>query len=67
MNLDQASNFLTGSILTMLGFIVITIGIVVINNILHNYWKPVQLFKFLGNPYPPRFMTPEEETAAKKK
>ena len=44
MNLEQAAIFLTGGILTMLGFIVIVIGIVVINNILHKYWKPVTIF-----------------------
>ena len=67
MNLEQASNFLAGGILTMLGFVVITIGIVVINNILHRYWKPVQLFKFLGHSYPSRFATPEEDPAFNKK
>jgi len=75
MNLDQAAFFFTGSILIMLGFIVITAGIVVINHLLHTYWKPVKIFKFLDHPYPPRFMTHEEEAtmwaskeaAAKKK
>jgi hypothetical protein len=67
MNLEQASNFLAGGILTMLGFVMITIGIVVINNILHRYWKPVQLFKFLDHPYPPRFVAPEEDPDFKKK
>ncbi len=67
MNLEQASNFLAGGILTMLGFVVITIGIVTINNILHRYWKPVQLFKFLDHSYPPRFATPEEDPAFNKK
>lgn len=28
----------------MLGFIIITVGAVVINNILHRYWKPVTIF-----------------------
>jgi hypothetical protein len=67
MNLDQASVFFTGSILIMLGFVVITAGVVAINNLLHRYWKPVKMFKFLDHPYPPRFMTTEEEAAAKKK
>ena len=42
--MDQAVIWLAGSILVMLGFIIITVGIVVINNILHRYWQPVKLF-----------------------
>jgi hypothetical protein len=41
MDMDQSATFLAASILTMLGFIVICIGIVVINNILSKYWKPI--------------------------
>jgi len=66
MNLDQAANFFTGSILIMLGLIVITMGIVAINYLLHTYWKPVQFLKFQD--YPPlRYMTHEEEAAANQK
>jgi hypothetical protein len=39
MDMDQASVFLAGSILTGLGFIVIVATAVVINNIIHKYWK----------------------------
>ena len=39
MDMDQASVFLAGSILTGLGFIVIIATAVVINNIIHKYWK----------------------------
>jgi hypothetical protein len=39
MNIDQAAVFLAGSILTALGFVVIVIAAVVINNIIHKYWK----------------------------
>jgi len=39
MDIDQAAVFLAGSILTALGFIVIVIAAVVINNIIHRYWK----------------------------
>jgi phosphomannomutase len=39
MDIDQAAVFLAGSILTALGFIVIVIAAVVINNIIHKYWK----------------------------
>lgn len=44
MNMDQAAIFLAGSVLTVMGFIVIVIGIVVVNNILHKYWRPVRIF-----------------------
>jgi hypothetical protein len=44
MNLEQSANFLTGSILLVLGLVTLCIGIVVINNILHKYWKPVRIF-----------------------
>jgi hypothetical protein len=39
MSIDQASSFLVGSLLTGLGFIVITVAIVIMNNIIHKYWK----------------------------
>lgn len=44
MNLEQASVFLSGSILFILGFIALVIGVVVINNIVHKFWKPVTVF-----------------------
>jgi hypothetical protein len=39
MDIDQAAVFLAGSILTALGFVVIVIAAVVVNNIIHRYWK----------------------------
>ena len=59
MDMDQAAVFLAGSILTMLGFIVVVAGIIVINNLLNKYWKPVQFFKWAEHP-PTRFLTEEE-------
>ena len=44
MDMDQAAVWLAGSILTVLGFVIIVIGIVVVNNIIHKYWKPVNIF-----------------------
>ena len=44
MDMDQAAVFLGGSILTMLGFIVVVAGIVAINNIISRFWKPVRIF-----------------------
>jgi hypothetical protein len=51
MDMNQAAVFLAGSILTMLGFIVVFAGIVVINNLLHKFWKPVKFWQF--DSYPP--------------
>ena len=63
MDMDQSAVFLAGSILTMLGFIVVIAGIVAINNIVHKYWKPVRIFTSDSwsavNP-PHRFAAPEE-------
>ena len=44
MDMDSAAYFVSGSILVMLGFIVIAMGIVAINNIFAAYWQPVKLF-----------------------
>jgi hypothetical protein len=44
MDMDQAAVFLGGSILTMLGFVVVVAGIVAINNIISRFWKPVRIF-----------------------
>lgn len=57
--MDQAAVWLAGSILFALGAIALVGGIVVVNNILHKYWKPVQFFKWAEHP-PMRFMTHEE-------
>ena len=44
MDMDQAAVFLAGSVLTALGFIVVAIGIVVINNIIARFWQPIRIF-----------------------
>jgi hypothetical protein len=44
MSIESASNFLVGSVLLAVGFIVLIAGAVAINNLLHRYWKPVALF-----------------------
>lgn len=44
MNIEQASTFLVGSILTTMGFVVIIGAVIFVNNILHKYWKPVKIF-----------------------
>lgn len=61
--MDQAAIFLAGTVLTVLGFLTIIIAIVIVNNVLHKYWKPVNLFhytpKWWQDP-PARFLSPEE-------
>jgi hypothetical protein len=63
MDMDQAAVFLAGSILTALGFLVVIAAIIIVNNILHKYWKPVRIFTADSwtamNP-PMRYATPEE-------
>jgi hypothetical protein len=50
MEVANAANILAGSILTMLSLIIVVIGIVVINNIFHRYWKPVEWMRMLNHP-----------------
>lgn len=42
--MDQAAVWLGGSILTMLGMVVVVAGVIVINNLIHKFWKPVRIF-----------------------
>lgn len=60
MDMDQAAVWLGGSILTALGFVVIVIAVVIVNNILHKYWKPVILIKWQDYYNTPRFASQEE-------
>lgn len=62
MDMDQAAVFLAGSILTMIGFVVVVAGLIAVNNLLAKYWKPVQIFtadSFNIHPQQ-RFATQEE-------
>ena len=65
MDMDQAAVFLAGSILTALGFVVIVGAIIIVNNLLSRYWRPVRIFtedSFLpfSRHNDVRFMTTEE-------
>jgi hypothetical protein len=44
MNLDQASAFLSGSILFALAVVALAIGVLAINNLFNKYWKPTTIF-----------------------
>ena len=39
MDMDQAAVFLAGSILTVIGFLVIIGGVLIVNNLVAKYWK----------------------------
>ena len=61
MDMDQAAVWLAGSILTVLGFLVILGGVLIANNLVAKYWKswgwqwmPAWTHES------PRFMTHEE-------
>ena len=61
--MDQAAVFLAGSILTVMGFLVILGGVLIANNLVAKYWKSWG-WKWLASLYPDRpptrFMTQEE-------
>jgi hypothetical protein len=61
MDMDQAAVWLAGSILTVLGFLVILGGILIANNLVAKYWKTWG-WTFLSwhQPETVRFMTQEE-------
>ena len=62
MIIDQMTNWLTGSILFALGCLVLVAGMILINNLLHKFWKPVTVV-FMRNDsiYPKlRFATPDD-------
>jgi len=59
MTVEQSAVFLSATILTMLGFVIAIVGVVIINNILHKYWKPVTIIKW-DLPPAPRFAEPHE-------
>jgi hypothetical protein len=62
MDMDQAAVFLAGSVLTVIGFLVILGGILVANNLIAKYWQSWG-WKFIPdymNHPTPKFMTQEE-------
>jgi hypothetical protein len=57
MDVSNAADILAGSILTGSALIIITVVIVIINNIFSNYWRPIKWIKLDETP---RFVTPDE-------
>ena len=67
MEMDKIATFFAGSILVTMGMIVIASGVILINNLVHKYWKPVTWFKYQYKPvyYDPKTgeqMVKEEPT-----
>jgi hypothetical protein len=61
MDMDQAAVFLAGSILTVIGCLILLVGILIANNLVAKYWKS---WGWSWMPHwahePQRFATPEE-------
>ena len=63
MTVDSASTFLAATILSGVGFVIICVVLVVVNNIFAKYWKPVNLAVWLPKSFsmePTRFATQDE-------
>ena len=67
MEMDKLAIFFAGSILITLGTVVIAIGVIVINNLIYKFWKPVTWFKYQYKPvyFDPKtgeqFSTPDKD------
>ena len=46
MVVDQMANFMAGSILFSIGIIILVIALVIINNILSRFWKPMKFYHY---------------------
>lgn len=68
MTLEQAANFFTSSILIMLALVVICLGAIAINYLLHKFWRPVRIFTIdsWNFGYGPRFIEHSEAKEAQK-
>lgn len=71
MDIDAAATFLAGSVLAGLGCTVIVITILVINNLLFKYWKPLDWglmpsYRFVEDPQPTINKTVEPSFESKK-
>jgi len=62
MNIDQASAFLVGSILIGLAICVLSVVILVVNNLFSRFWETVHWSSYNWL-QPGRFATPEDQVA----
>ena len=58
----QMASWLIGSILFAFGTLVLIFGLILINNLLHKYWKPVTVIMFRNESIYPkiRYSIPED-------
>jgi hypothetical protein len=65
MNIETAANFLVGSILFSLSLVVITSGIILVNNLIAKYWRTVTLwnwdYRYIDIPREPSDATVDEK------
>ena len=59
---QQMATWLIGSILFALGSVVLIFGLILINNLLHKYWKPITIVMFRNESIYPkiRYSIPED-------
>lgn len=57
MDLDTYLTFAMASMLISIGVIFLSLTVILLNNLLHKYWKTVRLVEWLPNP---RFAEPQE-------
>jgi len=61
MDMNSLAVWLAGCVLVTLGVVVIMAGAIVINNLIHRFWKPVTFFYTQQGLFPTvRFVTQEE-------
>jgi hypothetical protein len=62
MIIQEMTNWLTGSILFALGCLVLVAGVILINNLLHKFWKPVTVILMRNDSVYPkiRFATADD-------
>ena len=65
MVMEQMANWLIGSILFALGAMVLVFAVVLINNLLHRFWKPVTVIILRNESLYPkmRFATPDDHVS----
>jgi len=59
--MEQAAFVFVGSILLMFTFVVITIGVLIINNLFHRFWKPFTIYTEVEHHH-----LPQQEPSLKK-
>jgi len=60
MDMDQVAVFFAGSVLTALGFLIWVGFVLLVNNLVHKYWKSWGWDFRIYDPQPVRFATEEE-------